>query len=60
MAKLAHLQAGFNMLSRTVVPTINQLTQKNFNKFLIPLPPVKEQQRIVDKANTIIASIMRG
>lgn len=38
--------------------TINQLTQKNFNKFLIPLPPVKEQQRIVDKANTIIASII--
>ena len=27
--------------------TINQLTQNNFNSFLIPLPPISEQSRIV-------------
>ena len=27
--------------------TINQLTQNNFNNFLIPLPPIEEQKRII-------------
>ena len=34
--------------------TINQLTQNNFNAFLVPIPPIDEQQRIVEK----IAEIM--
>ena len=34
--------------------TINQLTQNNFNTFLIPLPSVLEQQRIVAKVEELI------
>ena len=34
--------------------TINQLTQNNFNNFLIPIPPFGEQQRIDDKLQVII------
>ena len=37
--------------------TINQLTQSNFNAFLIPIPPLAEQQCIVDKLNKIFAQI---
>ena len=29
--------------------TINQLTQNNFNGFLIPIPPFNEQERIVER-----------
>ena len=29
--------------------TINQLTQKNFNNYLVPLPPLAEQHRIVER-----------
>lgn len=29
--------------------TINQLTQKNFNNYLVPLPPLAEQRRIVER-----------
>ena len=34
--------------------TINQLTQNNFNAFLIPLPSVLEQQRIVAKVEELM------
>ncbi len=37
--------------------TINQLTQNNFNKFLIPIPPLAEQERIVNKINEIFAHL---
>ena len=33
--------------------TINQLTQNNFNGFLIPIPPKKEQERISNKLSDI-------
>lgn len=37
--------------------TINQLTQKNFNSFLIPLPPLSEQHRIVAKIEELMPLI---
>ena len=37
--------------------TINQLTQASFNSFLIPIPPLSEQKRIVDKINEIFAKL---
>ena len=37
--------------------TINQLTQASFNSFLIPIPPLVEQKRIVDKINEIFAKL---
>ena len=37
--------------------TINQLTQNNFNSFLIPLPPLSEQQRIITKLNELMPAI---
>ena len=37
--------------------TINQLTQASFNSFLIPIPPLAEQQRMVEKINEIFAKL---
>ena len=37
--------------------TINQLTQNKFNSFLIPIPPIGEQMRIIKKIEQL-ASIM--
>ena len=37
--------------------TINQLTQKNFNRYLVPLPPLAEQKRIVAKIEQLLGKI---
>ena len=37
--------------------TINQLTQNNFNNFLVPIPPKNEQTRIFDKYNELLPII---
>ena len=37
--------------------TINQLTQNNFNGFLVPIPPYSEQERIVAKYTEILPTI---
>ena len=37
--------------------TINQLTQNNFNKFLIPIPPIAVQERIINKINEIFTKL---
>ena len=34
--------------------TINQLTQNNFNAFLVSIPPIEEQQRIVERIEEIM------
>ena len=34
--------------------TINQLTQNNFNGFLVPIPPKQEQERICNKLSHIL------
>ena len=34
--------------------TINQLTQSNFNGFLIAIPPLEEQHRIFEKVNDVL------
>ena len=39
--------------------TINQLTQNNFNDFWIPIPPVNEQKRIVEKLQNVSPFIER-
>ena len=39
--------------------TINQLTQNNFNRFLVPIPPVNEQERIVEFCSTLMPYIER-
>ena len=45
----------FTQLNKTSgTTTINQLTQKAFNSFLIPLPPFKEQQRISKKLKRLM------
>jgi type I restriction enzyme S subunit len=33
--------------------TVNQLTQENFNNFVIPIPPIEEQQRIINQLDML-------
>ena len=45
----------FKQLNKTSgTTTINQLTQKAFSSFFIPLPPIKEQQRISQKLTRLM------
>ncbi|WGE52804.1 restriction endonuclease subunit S [Actinobacillus equuli] len=37
--------------------TINQITQNNLNNRLIPLPPLNEQKRIVEKIETLFSAL---
>ena len=37
--------------------TINQLTQNKFNDFLIPIPPIREQERIAFKISQLIQKL---
>ena len=39
--------------------TINQLTQNNFNQFLIPIPPLVEQERIIAKIEELMPLVER-
>ena len=37
--------------------TINQLTQNKFNDFLIPIPPIREQERIALKISQLFQKL---
>lgn len=37
--------------------TINQLTQKNFNRYIVPFPPLAEQHRIMEKLEQLLGKI---
>ncbi|EFM99595.1 Type I restriction enzyme EcoAI specificity protein [Actinobacillus pleuropneumoniae serovar 12 str. 1096] len=37
--------------------TINQITQNNLNNRLIPLPPLNEQKRIVEKIEKLFSTL---
>ena len=39
--------------------TINQLTQNNFNGFIVPIPPKQEQQRICAKLSEVLPLVER-
>ena len=58
----AYLQSDLFFSQLRVVSgttTINQLTQNNFNGFLIPIPPKKEQQRICTKLSEVLPCVER-
>ena len=46
-------------LSESDGTTVATLTMVRLNRYLIPVPPLKEQTRIVEKIKTV-TSIMRG
>ena len=44
----------FKMMLKSVnTETINQITQGNLNQALIPIPPIKEQERIIRKITSL-------
>lgn len=58
----AYLQSDLFFSQLRVVSgttTINQLTQNNFNGFLIPIPPKQEQQRICTKLSEVLPFVER-
>lgn len=54
------IQFRNSLLPETGTTTINQITQDSLRKCLLPLPPLNEQQRIVNKINTIMVVINRS
>lgn len=54
------IQFRNSLLSETGTTTINQITQDSLRKCLIPLPPVNEQRRIVNKIDSIMVVINRS
>ena len=50
----------FNQLHQVSgTTTVNQLTQDNFNNFLIPIPPFKEQKRIIKQIENFEPLLVR-
>ncbi|WP_428065976.1 restriction endonuclease subunit S [Candidatus Proelusimicrobium volucris] len=45
------------MLKSTKTETINQITQSNLNRALIPIPPYTEQKRIVEKIEQLFKTL---
>lgn len=45
------------MLGDASTTTINQITQKMLSNFWLPLPPIEEQQKIVDKIEKVFAKL---
>lgn len=54
------IQFRNSLLPETGTTTINQITQDSLRKCLLPLPPLNEQQRIINKINTIMVVINRS
>ena len=54
------IQFRNSLLPETGTTTINQITQDSLRKCLLPLPPLNEQQRIVNKIDTIMVVIDRS
>ena len=46
-----------SVLGGSETTTINQVTQDMIENYVIPLPPIEEQQRIVERVNTLMAQI---
>ena len=54
---LTHCLNSINYLNYVYGTTRLKLTQENMNKILIPVPPFKEQQRLIHKIDFIMGSI---
>ena len=54
---LTHCLNSINYLNYVYGTTRLKLTQENMNKILIPVPPFKEQQRLIHKIDSIMGSI---
>lgn len=54
------IQFRNSLLPETGTTTINQITQDSLRKCLLPLPPLNEQLRIVNKIDTIMVVINRS